>query len=230
MWKNIDTSDVTFNSFDIHIDKLNTDNDSSLFFSSDDHSNSAKNFPCIDSNQNSFSNIDTSVFGDDPLGFRKEESNKSIFTNQEFDLINSIKDNNNRLNEFIPNLNNNNNNSCFQNVPLKTSKRGRGRGSRGSYKPRGSHRSRTINQSSNYVPCSYNNSMPNCVYSYGNKFNPNNSGAFISQSPVSNSHQTVCINPEILRRLGYQQQSKYFRRKKQFKFYCYDFFEHFKII
>lgn len=215
MWNNIDTPDVSFNSLDLQFSNLSPDNDTSNFFSSDDHANLAKNFSYTDSNQNSFSNIDTqSIFSDDPLGFRKETSNQSIFASDEFDLIgSSIKDNQIRLNEFIPNLNNNNNNSSSQNVPSKVSKRGRGRGSRGSYKPRGSNRSRMVNQNSNYMPCSYNNPISNCVYPCSNKFGLNHSGTYISQSSVPNPHQTVCINPEILRRLGYQQ-GKYFNLSK----------------
>lgn len=209
MWKNIDTEDNLYNSHEIQISTLRPENDESFFFPSDDQTNPSKNLVCIDSNlKNSYSNIDTqSIFGDDPLGFSKDMSNKSVFANDDFDLIGTIRDNQNKLNNFLPSLNNNNNNSnnCLQNVSLKTSKRGRGRGSRGSYKPRGSNRSRMGNQNFNYGHCSYNSSMQNCVYPCGSKFNLNHSGTYISQSQISNSPQTVCINPEILRRLGYQQ-------------------------
>lgn len=208
MWKNIDTEENFYNSHEIQISKLKPENDSSFFFPSNDQTNPSKNLVSIESNQNPCSYIETeSIFGDDPLGFSKDISKKSVFANGDFDFIDNTRDNQNRLNDIMPGLNNNNNNNnnFFQSVPLKTSKRGRGRGSRGSYKPRGSNRSRMVNQNFNYGHCSYNSSMQNCVYPCGSKFNLNHSGTFISQPQISNSPQTVCINPEILRRLGYQQ-------------------------
>jgi hypothetical protein len=74
------------------------------------------------------------------------------------------------------------------NTNMKQSKRGRGRGSRGSYK------------SKTYRAKHFNNHTALRSYSLSGTQNNNLSSSYNSYGNVT---QKVCINPEILKRLGY---------------------------
>lgn len=135
-----------------------------------------------------------------------------------------------------PNLSEFTTSVCVSNAS-KPAKRGRGRGSRGSYKTRSGPRQNKHRQPNrltfpfepdschypfnagslptNIPPCYHSSLQVNSGYTpHHNQTNfapcsvySPNSGPSMSNS---NGNPTVCINPEILRRLGYQVQGHFF--------------------
>lgn len=210
MWENSETSSSSFSSFDLsfNLNDTNSSEDTNKLFSNDPISLS-NNLSYIETMQSLFPSADPpGMFNDENMIFRKEVSTQSncFLSNDEFDLLSTClsKDNSNmKLNDFYvnPNTNNNNNNNSTTST-VKGSKRGRGRGSRGSYKPRGGNRTKLVNNQINNQNSSFLTFSSPLA---SNQFTPYNNinSNYINQSNLSNPSQKVCINPEILRRLGY---------------------------
>lgn len=204
MWENTEKSSSSFCSFDLsfNLNETSNDDDKSKIFNNNEQINFSSNLSYIETMQNIFPTLESqSLFNEEPLLYRNQAQSGSFLNTDEFDLLGNInKDINPKLGDFYVNNNANNNNN---NNSSKNTKRGRGRGSRGSYKPRGGTRSRlSNNQITNPSSHSYASQLPSFPFNNSSSLcSPGSS--YITSSSLSNTSQKVCINPEILRRLGY---------------------------
>lgn len=114
-----------------------------------------------------------------------------ILVNLDFDQLNgqSIEDGL-ALNQFTTSL-------ATSTSNVKTSKRGRGKGSRGSYKRKSGSSTKPPRLSNN----AYASNSQKQQYIAQNQISC--SSSFLPQSATAPTKHKVCINPEILRRLGY---------------------------